>query len=59
MLKETHVRFVAEIERIQKGETLKDTEKETYLDLFATRNLKLKERVLIPTKLYPRVRICL
>ena len=45
----------AEIERVQKGEPLKDTEKETYLDLFATRNLKLKERVLIPTKLYPRV----
>ncbi|KAK0153015.1 KH domain-containing, RNA-binding, signal transduction-associated protein 3 [Merluccius polli] len=44
----------AEIERVQKGETLKD-EKETYLDLFATRNLKLKERVLIPTKQYPRV----
>ncbi|CAL8236638.1 unnamed protein product [Boreogadus saida] len=44
-----------EIERVQKGEPLKDSEKETYLDLFATRNLKLKERVLIPTKLYPRV----
>uniref|UniRef100_A0A668A931 KH domain-containing, RNA-binding, signal transduction-associated protein 1 n=1 Tax=Myripristis murdjan TaxID=586833 RepID=A0A668A931_9TELE len=45
----------AEIERIQKGETKKETDKETYLDLFATRNLKLKERVLIPTKQYPRV----
>lgn len=47
----------AEIERIQKGETKKEPEKETYLDLFATKNLKLKERVLIPTKQYPRVRI--
>lgn len=45
----------AEIERIQKGESKKEPEKETYLDLFATKNLKLKERVLIPTKQYPRV----
>lgn len=46
----------AEIERIQKGETKKEPEKETtYLDLFATKNLKLKERVLIPIKQYPRV----
>uniref|UniRef100_A0A3Q0SH95 KH domain-containing, RNA-binding, signal transduction-associated protein 1 n=1 Tax=Amphilophus citrinellus TaxID=61819 RepID=A0A3Q0SH95_AMPCI len=45
----------AEIERIQKGEIKKEPEKETYLDLFATKNLKLKERVLIPTKQYPRV----
>ncbi|XP_023140311.2 KH domain-containing, RNA-binding, signal transduction-associated protein 1a isoform X1 [Amphiprion ocellaris] len=45
----------AEIERIQKGEPKKEPEKETYLDLFATKNLKLKERVLIPTKQYPRV----
>uniref|UniRef100_A0A3B4AAP2 KH domain-containing, RNA-binding, signal transduction-associated protein 1 n=1 Tax=Periophthalmus magnuspinnatus TaxID=409849 RepID=A0A3B4AAP2_9GOBI len=45
----------AEIERIQKGETKKDNEKETYLDLFATKNLKLKERVLIPIKQFPRV----
>ncbi|XP_011614545.1 KH domain-containing, RNA-binding, signal transduction-associated protein 1a [Takifugu rubripes] len=45
----------AEIERIQKGETKKEPEKETYLDLFATKNLKLKERVLIPTKQYPKV----
>uniref|UniRef100_A0A674MNX4 KH domain containing, RNA binding, signal transduction associated 1a n=1 Tax=Takifugu rubripes TaxID=31033 RepID=A0A674MNX4_TAKRU len=42
------------IERIQKGETKKEPEKETYLDLFATKNLKLKERVLIPTKQYPK-----
>ncbi|XP_068607784.1 KH domain-containing, RNA-binding, signal transduction-associated protein 1a [Brachionichthys hirsutus] len=45
----------AEIERLQKGEVKKEPEKETYLDLFATRNHKLKERVLIPTKQYPRV----
>lgn len=49
------VLFFAEIERIQKGETKKEPEKETYLDLFATKNLKLKERVLIPTKQYPKV----
>lgn len=47
----------AEIEKIQKGESKKEPEKETYLDLFATKNLKLKERVLIPTKQYPRVSI--
>lgn len=47
----------AEIEKIQKGETRKEPEKETYLDLFATKNLKLKERVLIPTKQYPRVSV--
>lgn len=47
--------FFAEIDRIQKGETKKEPEKETYLDLFATKNLKLKERVLIPTKQYPKV----
>lgn len=46
-----------EIERIQKGETKKEPEKETYLDLFTTKNLKLKERVLIPTKQYPRVSV--
>ncbi|XP_056151543.1 KH domain-containing, RNA-binding, signal transduction-associated protein 1a [Lampris incognitus] len=45
----------AEIERIQKGDTKKEQDKETYLDLFATKNLKLKERVLIPTKQFPRV----
>lgn len=56
--KKTYVFTVfAEIERIQKGETKKEPEKETYLDLFATRNLKLKERVLIPTKQYPKVSI--
>uniref|UniRef100_A0A3Q3GSJ0 KH domain-containing, RNA-binding, signal transduction-associated protein 1 n=1 Tax=Labrus bergylta TaxID=56723 RepID=A0A3Q3GSJ0_9LABR len=45
----------AEIERIEKGETKKEPEKESYLDLFATKSHKLKERVLIPTKQYPRV----
>lgn len=45
----------AEIERIQKGESKKEADKETYLDLFTTRNLKLKERVLIPSKQFPRV----
>ncbi|XP_023687895.1 KH domain-containing, RNA-binding, signal transduction-associated protein 1b [Paramormyrops kingsleyae] len=43
----------AEIERIQKGETKKD-ERETYLDLFTVKNVKLKERVLIPVKQYPK-----
>ncbi|MEQ2309570.1 KH domain-containing, RNA-binding, signal transduction-associated protein 1 [Ameca splendens] len=47
--------ITAEIERIQKGEAKKTPEKETYLDLFATKTMKLKERVLIPTKQYPRV----
>uniref|UniRef100_A0A3Q3EZQ0 KH domain-containing, RNA-binding, signal transduction-associated protein 1 n=1 Tax=Labrus bergylta TaxID=56723 RepID=A0A3Q3EZQ0_9LABR len=41
-----------EIDRIQKGETKKETE--TYLDLFTTKNIKLKERVLIPVKQYPK-----
>lgn len=45
----------AEIDRIQKGEAKQDTEKETYLDLFATKNQKLKERVLIPVKQFPRI----
>ncbi|XP_024149441.1 KH domain-containing, RNA-binding, signal transduction-associated protein 1a isoform X2 [Oryzias melastigma] len=47
--------LAAEIDRIQKGESKKEPEKETYLDLFATKSLKLKERVLIPIKQYPRV----
>ncbi|KAI7798558.1 KH domain-containing, RNA-binding, signal transduction-associated protein 1b [Triplophysa rosa] len=42
----------AEIERVQKGDTEKDTE--NYLDLFTTKNIKLKERVLIPVKQYPK-----
>ncbi|XP_029586229.1 KH domain-containing, RNA-binding, signal transduction-associated protein 1 isoform X1 [Salmo trutta] len=44
----------AEIERIQKGESKKEAERETYLDLFTTKNIKVKERVLIPVKQYPR-----
>lgn len=43
----------AEIERIQKGEPKKE-EGETYLDLFTAKNVKLKERVLIPVKQYPK-----
>ncbi|MEQ2211829.1 hypothetical protein XENOCAPTIV_017558, partial [Xenoophorus captivus] len=39
-------------ELVQKGETKKETE--TYLDLFTTKNIKLKERVLIPVKQYPK-----
>lgn len=42
----------AEIERIQKGEPKK--EGESYLDLFSTKNVRVKERVLIPVKQYPR-----
>ncbi|XP_016102947.1 KH domain-containing, RNA-binding, signal transduction-associated protein 1-like isoform X1 [Sinocyclocheilus grahami] len=41
-----------EIERVEKGETEKDTE--SYLDLFTQKNIKLKERVLIPVKQYPK-----
>ncbi|XP_060727761.1 KH domain-containing, RNA-binding, signal transduction-associated protein 1a [Tachysurus vachellii] len=44
--------LTAEIERIQKGEPKKDGE--TYLDLFTTKNVRVKERVLIPVKQYPR-----
>uniref|UniRef100_A0A674D9H8 KH domain-containing, RNA-binding, signal transduction-associated protein 1 n=1 Tax=Salmo trutta TaxID=8032 RepID=A0A674D9H8_SALTR len=43
----------AEIERIQKGEPKKEGG-DTYLDLFTVKNIKLKERVLIPVKQYPR-----
>ncbi|XP_061787525.2 KH domain-containing, RNA-binding, signal transduction-associated protein 1b [Nerophis lumbriciformis] len=43
----------AEVERIQKGEPKKD-EPDTYLDLFTQHNIKLKERILIPVKQYPR-----
>ncbi|KAK3553934.1 hypothetical protein QTP70_015286 [Hemibagrus guttatus] len=44
--------LTAEIERIQKGEPKKDGE--TYLDLFTNKNVRVKERVLIPVKQYPR-----
>ncbi|XP_070996228.1 KH domain-containing, RNA-binding, signal transduction-associated protein 1-like isoform X1 [Oncorhynchus clarkii lewisi] len=43
----------AEIERIQKGEPKKEGG-DSYLDLFTVKNIKLKERVLIPVKQYPR-----
>uniref|UniRef100_A0A8C8IED9 Sam68 tyrosine-rich domain-containing protein n=1 Tax=Oncorhynchus tshawytscha TaxID=74940 RepID=A0A8C8IED9_ONCTS len=46
--------FSNKIERIQKGGTKKETERETYLGLFTTKNIKVKERVLIPVKQYPR-----
>ncbi|KAM9418763.1 KH domain-containing, RNA-binding, signal transduction-associated protein 1-like [Salvelinus alpinus] len=42
-----------EIERIQKGEPKKEGG-DAYLDLFTVKNIKLKERVLIPVKQYPR-----
>lgn len=42
----------AEIEKVEKGDTEKDPE--NYLDLFTTKNIKLKERVLIPVKQYPK-----
>lgn len=45
----------SEIDKIQKGESKKD-EDETYLDLFSHKNMKLKERVLIPVKQYPKVK---
>ncbi|XP_016339749.1 KH domain-containing, RNA-binding, signal transduction-associated protein 1-like isoform X1 [Sinocyclocheilus anshuiensis] len=44
--------LTAEIERVEKGETEKDAE--SYLDLFTQKNIKLKERVLIPVKQYPK-----
>ncbi|KAL8220304.1 UNVERIFIED_CONTAM: hypothetical protein K2H54_043388 [Gekko kuhli] len=42
-----------EIDKIQKDDPKKD-EEETYLDLFSHKNMKLKERVLIPVKQYPK-----
>ncbi|XP_048860735.1 KH domain-containing, RNA-binding, signal transduction-associated protein 1-like isoform X2 [Brienomyrus brachyistius] len=42
----------AEIDRIQKGESKQGDN--AYLDLFATKNVKLKERVLIPVKQHPK-----
>uniref|UniRef100_A0A8D0HKU4 KH domain-containing, RNA-binding, signal transduction-associated protein 1 n=1 Tax=Sphenodon punctatus TaxID=8508 RepID=A0A8D0HKU4_SPHPU len=44
----------AEIEKIQKGESSKKDEEENYMDLFSHKNMKLKERVLIPVKQYPK-----
>ncbi|XP_010779583.1 KH domain-containing, RNA-binding, signal transduction-associated protein 1-like isoform X2 [Notothenia coriiceps] len=42
----------AEIDRLQKDETKKEAD--DYMDLFTTKNIKLKERVLIPVKQYPK-----
>lgn len=42
----------SEIERLKKGEPKKD--EDTYLDLFSHKHMKLKERILIPVKLYPK-----
>lgn len=47
--------FLLEIERVEKGDTEKDAE--SYLDLFTQKNIKLKERVLIPVKQYPKVSV--
>ncbi|KAG8588056.1 hypothetical protein GDO81_005862 [Engystomops pustulosus] len=44
----------SEIERLKKGGEPKKEEEDTYLDLFSHKNMKLKERILIPVKLYPR-----
>ncbi|KAJ1065093.1 hypothetical protein K5549_005902 [Capra hircus] len=44
---------LSQIEKIQKGDSKKDDE-ENYLDLFSHKNMKLKERVLIPVKQYPK-----
>ncbi|KAF3833571.1 hypothetical protein F7725_024775 [Dissostichus mawsoni] len=41
-----------EIDRLQKDETKKEAD--DYMDLFTTKNIKLKERVLIPVKQYPK-----
>ncbi|XP_063275310.1 LOW QUALITY PROTEIN: KH domain-containing, RNA-binding, signal transduction-associated protein 1 [Prinia subflava] len=46
--------LTAEIEKIQKGEAAKKEEEQNYLDLFSHKNMKLKERVLIPVKQYPK-----
>ncbi|KAE8624388.1 hypothetical protein XENTR_v10005938 [Xenopus tropicalis] len=43
-----------EIERLKKGGDAKKDEEDTYLDLFSHKNMKLKERILIPVKLYPK-----
>ncbi|XP_069478597.1 KH domain-containing, RNA-binding, signal transduction-associated protein 1 isoform X2 [Ambystoma mexicanum] len=44
-----------EIEKVQKGDKKgEDDEADTYLDLFSHKNMKLKERVIIPVKQYPK-----
>ncbi|XP_028675581.1 KH domain-containing, RNA-binding, signal transduction-associated protein 1-like isoform X1 [Erpetoichthys calabaricus] len=42
-----------EIDRLQKGEPKKEDD-DGYLDLFSHKNIKLKERILIPVKQYPK-----
>lgn len=44
----------AEIQRLEKGEPEEKVTAESYLDIFTTKNIKLKERVLIPVKQHPR-----
>ncbi|XP_044142549.1 KH domain-containing, RNA-binding, signal transduction-associated protein 1 isoform X1 [Bufo gargarizans] len=46
--------LASEIERLKKGGEPRKDEEDTYLDLFSHKNMKLKERILIPVKLYPR-----
>ncbi|XP_063810322.1 KH domain-containing, RNA-binding, signal transduction-associated protein 1 isoform X2 [Pseudophryne corroboree] len=46
--------LASEIERLKKGGEPKKDEDDTYLDLFSHKNMKLKERILIPVKLYPK-----
>uniref|UniRef100_A0A8C4SPX0 KH domain-containing, RNA-binding, signal transduction-associated protein 1 n=1 Tax=Erpetoichthys calabaricus TaxID=27687 RepID=A0A8C4SPX0_ERPCA len=41
------------IDRLQKGEPKKEDD-DGYLDLFSHKNIKLKERILIPVKQYPK-----
>ncbi|KAM4700538.1 KH domain-containing, RNA-binding, signal transduction-associated protein 1 isoform 1-T1 [Discoglossus pictus] len=43
-----------EIEKLKKGGDPKKDEDDTYMDLFSHKNIKLKERILIPVKLYPK-----
>lgn len=54
-----HFKFSnVEIERLKKGGDVKGKEDgDPYLDLFSHKNMKLKERVLIPVKLYPKVSV--
>ncbi|XP_073408075.1 KH domain-containing, RNA-binding, signal transduction-associated protein 1 isoform X2 [Dendrobates tinctorius] len=46
--------LASEIERLKKGGDGKKDEDDAYLDLFSHKNMKLKERILIPVKLYPK-----
>ncbi|KAM9320801.1 KH domain-containing, RNA-binding, signal transduction-associated protein 1 [Gastrophryne carolinensis] len=44
----------SEIDRLKKGGEPKKEDADPYLDLFSHKNIKLKERVLIPVKVYPK-----